>query len=74
VIPVVLDTNVIVAALRSSDGGSRRVVRGCLGGSYKPLFGPTLLAEYEYAVASSGLADWRDFLDALAAVGRWVNV
>jgi putative PIN family toxin of toxin-antitoxin system len=74
VISVVLDTNVIVAALRSSEGGSRRVVRGCFDGSYLPLFGPALLAEYEYAAASSGVPDWRDFLDALTAVGRWVNV
>jgi predicted nucleic acid-binding protein len=74
VIPVVLDTNVIVAALRSSEGGSRRVVRGCFGGAYEPLLGPALLAEYEYASASSGVPDWRDFLDALASVGRWVNV
>ena len=38
------------------------------------MFGPALLAEYEYAAASSGVPDWQDFLDASAAVGRWVNI
>jgi predicted nucleic acid-binding protein len=42
--------------------------------AYEPLLGPALLAEYEYATASVGLADWRDFLDSLASSGRWVNV
>jgi putative PIN family toxin of toxin-antitoxin system len=73
-VAVVLDTNVVVAALRSPGGASRRVVRGCLADAYEPLFGAALLAEYEYAVVSTGLPDWQDFLDSLTSVGRWVNV
>lgn len=81
VIPVVLDTNVIAAAVRSGGGAARQVVRGCLAGAYEPLFGPALLAEYEYAILSPRLPpsleteqDRRELLAALAAVGRWVNV
>jgi putative PIN family toxin of toxin-antitoxin system len=81
VISIVVDTNVIVAGLRSGGGAARQVIRGCLLGDYEPLFGPALLAEYEYAILSqrlpAGLASDRDreeLLAALAAVGRWVNV
>jgi predicted nucleic acid-binding protein len=74
VIPVVIDTNVVVSALRSGGGASRQVIRGCLRGAYEPLFGPALLAEYEYAAAAVGLSEWRDFLESLASVGRWVHV
>jgi putative PIN family toxin of toxin-antitoxin system len=80
-VSVVLDTNVVVAALRSGGGASRRVIRGCLAGAYEPLFGPALLAEYEYAVLDprlpESLADERErqeLLAAIASVGRWVNV
>lgn len=81
VVPVVIDTNVVVAALRSGGGAARQVIRGCLTRSYEPLFGAALQAEYEYAVFGTGLsgvfvshADRRELLSALAAVGRWVNI
>lgn len=80
-IPIVLDTNVVVAGLRSGGGAAREVIRGCLRGAYEPLFGPALLAEYEYAVLDPRLPaslaseeDRREILAAIAAVGRWVNV
>lgn len=80
-ISIVVDTNVIVAGLRSGGGAARQVIRGCLQGQYEPLFGSALLAEYEYAVLPprlpDGLAsdrDREDLLAALASVGRWVNV
>jgi predicted nucleic acid-binding protein len=49
VLPIVIDTNVVVAALRSDGGASRQVVRGCLAGFYEPLFGLALLTEYKHA-------------------------
>jgi putative PIN family toxin of toxin-antitoxin system len=80
-ISVVLDTNVVVAALRSGGGTSRRVIRGCLTGAYEPLFGPALLAEYEYAVLDPRLPESlandrerQELLAAMVSVGRWVNV
>ena len=80
-IPVVVDTNVVVAALRSRGGAARQVIRGCLTGVYEPLFGPALLAEYKHAMfdrrvprALASEHDRRELLAAIAAVGRWVNV
>lgn len=79
-VSVVVDTNVVVAALRSG-GASRRVIRGCLTRAYEPLFGPALLAEYEHAVLDpclpESLASERErqeLLAAIASVGRWVNI
>jgi putative PIN family toxin of toxin-antitoxin system len=81
VITLVLDTNVVVAGIRSGGGAARQVVRGCLTGMYEPLFGPALLAEYEHALFDSrlphslaSLRDRQDLLAAFASVGRWVNV
>lgn len=73
-LPIVVDTNVVVAAVRSGGGAALQVLRGCLRRTYEPLFGPALLAEYEYAVASVGPPDGKVLLEALASVGRWVNV
>ena len=46
-VTVVLDTNVLVAALLRGGGTGRAVLRACLKGQYQPLLGPALLAEYE---------------------------
>ena len=46
-IPLVIDTNVFVAALRSEGGASREVLRKALQGHYVPLFGNALWLEYE---------------------------
>src|SRR5258705_11293031 len=80
-VSVVLDTNVVVAALRSGGGASRQVIGGGLTVAYEPLFGPALLAEYEYAVLDprlpESLATERERQElpvAIASVGRWVNV
>jgi putative PIN family toxin of toxin-antitoxin system len=81
VIPIVLDTNVVVVGIRSGGGAARQVIRGCLASAYEPLFGPALLAEYEYALRGSRLpsavvsvGDRQELLAAIASVGRWVNV
>jgi predicted nucleic acid-binding protein len=77
VLPIVVDTNVVIAALRSDTGASRQVMRGCLTGSYEPLFGLALLTEYEHAAygAPSVPQDAAvTLVEALASVGRWVSV
>ena len=81
VIVVVIDTNVVVAALRSEGGASRQVVRGCLQGAYEPLVGAALLAEYEHTLLGRALAgtsvtreERYEVMAALTAVGRWVSI
>ncbi|KQP14039.1 putative toxin-antitoxin system toxin component, PIN family [Pseudorhodoferax sp. Leaf267] len=77
---IVLDTNVMVAALRSEGGASREILRRVLSGRYTALFGNALWLEYEDLL---GRPVWTDettpherraILAALAASGRWVSV
>jgi hypothetical protein len=50
-IPVVVDTNVLVFGLRSDGGASRQVPRLAIGGPYVPLFSNALWLEYEDVLA-----------------------
>ncbi|MDR3537570.1 MAG: putative toxin-antitoxin system toxin component, PIN family [Acetobacteraceae bacterium] len=79
-VPVVIDTNVIVAGLRSGGGASRQVLRRVLAGSYLPLFSNALWLEYEDVM---GRPVWGEetsheervqVVGALAAAGRWVKI
>ena len=79
-IPLVIDTNVFVAGLRSAGGASRAVLRRVLEGSFQPLFGNALWLEYQDLL---GRPVWGDattpaervaVLAALAKQGRWVTV
>ena len=77
---VVIDTNVVVSALRSGGGASRRVIRLVLQGRIQPLFGNALWAEYcelfhrDVWGDETSPSERRDVLTALASVGRWVRV
>lgn len=79
---VVLDTNVLVAALLRGGGTGRAVLRACLRGQYQPVLGPALLAEYEDVLGRSELfadsvlsAKERDeVFDGLMNRCRWVEV
>lgn len=79
-VPLVVDTNVFVAGLRSEGGASRMVLRGCLEGRFQPLFGNALWLEYEEVLdrplwtEETTDAQRRAVLAALARAGRWVVV
>ena len=73
---VVLDTNIIEAALRSSDGASAELLRLAVSGKLKPLATPALFLEYEEVVKRPEqrlvhgleLEQLDEFLAALATV------
>ncbi len=79
---VVLDTNILVAALLRGGGSARSVLRACLLGHCQPVLGPALLAEYEDVLGRDDLfvtsvlsARQREALfDGLLSVCRWVEV
>ena len=79
-IPLVIDTNVFVAGLRSAGGASRAVLRRVLEGKLQPLFGNALWLEYQDLLGRPvwGEATTPDeriaVLAALAKQGRWVTV
>lgn len=79
--PIVIDTNVFVAGLRSHGGASRRVLRCALSGRFQPLFGNALWTEYQdllgrhiWKETSTTTAERETVLAALARRGRWVSV
>jgi putative PIN family toxin of toxin-antitoxin system len=79
---VVIDTNVLVAALLRGGGSARAVLRACLRGQYQPVLGPALLAEYEdvlgraHLFADSVLSarERGEVFDGLLHRCRWVEV
>ena len=81
-VPIVIDTNVLVAAMLRGDASARAVIRACLQGHYRPLVGVALMSEYEdvlsrgHLVARSPLkpSEREAVLDALLSTARWVEV
>ena len=79
---VVLDTDIVVTALRSATGGSNAVLREAAYGRITPLVTPALFLEYEAVlkrpeqrlVHGLGLRDIDRFLAALAAACEAVEV
>ena len=79
---VVIDTNVLVAALLRGGGAARAVVRACLSGEYQPVIGPALLAEYEDVMGRAALfvgsalddGERAEVLDGFLNRCRWVEV
>ena len=79
-IPVVIDTNVFVAGLRSGGAASRAVLRRALAGSLHPSFGNALWMEYQDLLnrpvwgETTTDDERRQVLAALARQGRWVTI
>ena len=79
---VVIDTNILVAALLRGGGSSRSVLRACLATRYQPVLGPALLAEYEDVLGRSDLfadsvlsaKEREEVFDGFLARCRWVEV
>ena len=73
---LVLDTDVLTAALRSDRGASRRLLVGALAGRFEVLVSVPLMIEYEavltreehLAAAGASVEDVMTVLDALASV------
>jgi putative PIN family toxin of toxin-antitoxin system len=82
-ISIVIDTNVLVTALRASDNQSsaaRAILRAALAGEYQPLFSNALWLEYEDLLGrpvwtdATTHAERLEVFKALAAAGRWVPI
>jgi len=79
---IVVDTNVLVAALISPEGPNRAVLRKCLLGKYKPLLSNGLFSEYEDVCTRTailelcpvGPEDVETLLAAFCAVSEWVPI
>jgi putative PIN family toxin of toxin-antitoxin system len=80
VIEVVLDTNVLVAAFRSSLGVSHRLIQDLESASWRPVISPALALEYEAVLKRLPLEygftieDIDDFLDYLFSRSTLVQI
>lgn len=78
--PIVIDTNVVVAALGSGGGPSREVIRRALNGRYLPLLGTALWLKYEDVMnrpsgrTLTSAEERRELLAALAQCGQWITI
>jgi putative PIN family toxin of toxin-antitoxin system len=78
----VLDTDVVVAALRSSEGASRQLLLAALGGHFELLISVPLMLEYEavltrpeqLSACQLSRAEVGKVLDDLAAIARPVRL
>ncbi len=81
-IPIVVDTNVFVGALKSSGGVNRKIISLCMDGLVVPLMGAALFAEYEDLTARRSLfvncplneGQRNELLDAFLSVCQWSSV
>ena len=77
---VVLDTNVIVSAFRSSLGASYRLLQTLERGDWRPVISPTLAFEYEAVLkrrageTGPSLQDIDDFIRYICSRARLVQV
>jgi len=79
---IIVDTNVIVAALTSATGVNRDVLRCCLAGLAEPLIGNALFHEYESLVARPAVnsrcplspKERDELIDAFLGTCTWVRI
>ena len=72
---IILDTNVLVAALGGAEGSSRWVLRGALDGRFQPVVSLPLFVEYEDVLKRKDIrarcllndAELEDLIDAYAS-------
>ena len=56
-VTIVIDTNILVAALQKESNSARRILRLCLLGEYQAIIGAALFAEYEDVLGRDALFD-----------------
>jgi putative PIN family toxin of toxin-antitoxin system len=81
---LVIDTNVFIASMlaRRNTGASREVIRRCLKGCYRPLFGEALFNEYQAVLSREALLskspltvqERAEVWAAMAHVGQWSRI
>lgn len=81
-VTVVLDANILVAALLRGGASARAVLRACLNEHYQPVLGPALLAEYEDVLGREdiftdsvlSMKERNEVFDGFLNRCRWVEV
>lgn len=79
---VILDTNVVVAAIQPGSQSSRRVLEWCFKAKLEPQLSNALLFEYEEVTRRRDVMrscrfnreEAEEFIDAIISVSQWVEI
>jgi putative PIN family toxin of toxin-antitoxin system len=81
-VKIVVDTNVFIGAIISSQGLNRELIRRCLLGEYHPIMSNALYLEYEAVMNRQDIIDKcqleqsviEELLDGFLSVSKWVTI
>jgi putative PIN family toxin of toxin-antitoxin system len=81
-VKIVVDTNVFIGAIISSQGLNRELIRRCLLGEYHPIMSNALYLEYESVIereeiiakSQLDISKVNELLDGFLSVSKWVNI
>jgi putative PIN family toxin of toxin-antitoxin system len=81
-VKIVVDTNVFIGAIISSQGLNRELIRRCLLGEYLPIVSNALYLEYESVMereeiiskSQLDISKVNELLDGFLSVSEWVNI
>ena len=81
-VKIVVDTNVFIGAILSSQGLNRELIRRCLLGEYQPIMSNALYLEYESVIEREEIiakcqldrSKVNELLDGFLSVSRWVYI
>ena len=81
-VKIVVDTNVFIGAIVSSQGLNRELIRRCLLGEYHPLMSNALYLEYESVIEREDViakcqldsSKVNELLDGFLSVSKWINI
>jgi putative PIN family toxin of toxin-antitoxin system len=81
-IKIVVDTNVFIGAILSSQGLNRELIKRCLLGEYLPIMSNALYLEYESVIEREDViakcqldsSKVNELLDGFLSVSMWVNI
>lgn len=81
-ISIVIDTNILVAALQNQGGTARNILRLCLSGQVQAVLGAALFAEYEdvlgrhrlFENSKLSLQEREQVLNGFLSVCKWCEV
>jgi putative PIN family toxin of toxin-antitoxin system len=81
-VKIVVDTNVFIGAVLSSQGLNRELIRRCLLGEYQPIMSNALYLEYESVIEREEIiskcqldsSKVNELLDGFLSMSLWVNI
>jgi putative PIN family toxin of toxin-antitoxin system len=77
-VKIVVDTNVFIGAILSSQGLNRELIRRCLLGEYQPMMSNALYLDYESVIEREEIIAKcqlvNELLDSFLSVSNWVYI